>query len=161
MNENREVSFWHALGTIVWIGLIAGTLDISENLIYNHFRAVTPKMVFQYIASGLIGRVSFEMGGASVALGVAIHFAIALSWTAIFYLASRRMAGLRKRPVVSGLTYGVVVYIVMTYVVLPLTRVPPLRHPVTLMNRVNALLPLLFCIGLTIALLVRWSDSRA
>ncbi len=161
MNQHRAVPFSRALGAVVWIGLIAGILDIGENIIYNHFRGVTPKMIFQYIASGLIGMPSFQMGGTSVALGVAIHFAIALTWTAIFYVATRRMAVLRERPVVSGLAYGVVVYLIMTFVVLPLTRVPPLKHPVTLMGRVNALLPLLFCIGLTISLLTQWSDSRA
>lgn len=147
--------------TWLWIGLIAGVLDISENIVYNHFRGATPKMIFQYIASGLIGMSSFQMGSKSVVLGVAIHFSIALTWTAIFYLASRRIAVMRERPVISGLSFGVVVYLVMTYLVLPLTHVPPPRHPPTLWTRVNALLPLLFCIGLTISLLVRWSDRQA
>ena len=146
--------------TLLWIGLIAGTLDIGENILYNHFRGVTPRMIFQYIASGLIGMSSFQMGATSVALGVMIHYCIALTWTAIFYLASRQIAVLRERPVICGLLYGVLVYVVMTYLVLPLTHVPPPRHPPTLWTRFNALLPLLFCIGLTISLLVRWSDRR-
>ena len=158
--EERAVPFPRAVWTVIWIGLIAGTLDIGENLIYNHFRSITPTMVFQYIASGLIGMASFEMGGASVALGVAIHFAIALTWTAIFYVASRRIAVMGEHPVITGLVYGVIVYVVMNFMVLPLTRVPPLRLTQTLMTRINALLPLLFCIGLTISLLVRWSDGR-
>src|SRR5215469_6687843 len=152
--KKRAVPFPRVAWTVLWIGLIAGTLDIGENLIYNHFRAITPTTVFQYIASGLIGMVSFDMGSASVALGVAIHFTIALTWTAIFYLASRRIRVMRERPVMTGLVYGVIVYVVMTFMVLPLARVPPLRHPPTLMTRINALLPLLLCIGLTISLLV-------
>ena len=44
-----------SLVTILWIGLFAGTLDIADNLIFNQLRGITPKMVFQYIASGLIG----------------------------------------------------------------------------------------------------------
>jgi uncharacterized membrane protein YagU involved in acid resistance len=154
-------SFSSALWTILWIGLIAGILDISENLIYNWPRGVTPKMVFQYIASGLIGMSSFQMGGTSIALGVAIHFSIALSWTALFYIMSRRLSVMREKPVISGLLYGALVYLVMTYVVLPLTRVPPPRHAITWITRVNALLPLLFCIGLTISLLMHWNDKRA
>ena len=146
--------------TWLWIGLVAGILDISENIVYNHFRGVTPKMIFQYIASGLIGMPAFQMGAKSVAMGVVIHFCIALTWTLVFYLANRRIAMVRERPVICGLLFGVVVYVVMTYVVLPLTQVPPPRHPPTLWTRLNALLPLLFCIGLTISLLVRWSDRR-
>jgi hypothetical protein len=41
--------------TVLAIGLIAGTLDIGENLIFNQLRGVAPWTVFQYIASGLMG----------------------------------------------------------------------------------------------------------
>jgi hypothetical protein len=58
---------------ILWIGLVAGTLDITENLVFNHFRGISAWRVFQYIASGLIGMKSFQSGWNSVALGVAIH----------------------------------------------------------------------------------------
>lgn len=82
----------------MWIGLIAGTLDISENLIFNQLRGITPQMVFQYIASGLIGMKSFGAGSASVALGVVLHYCIALIWTAIFYAGSRKLAFLSAAP---------------------------------------------------------------
>jgi hypothetical protein len=61
-----------SLLTILWIGLLAGTLDITDNLIFNQLRGITPKMVFQYIASGLIGMKAFRGGPASVALGVVL-----------------------------------------------------------------------------------------
>jgi hypothetical protein len=48
-----------ALPLILRIGLIAGTLDITDALVFSYFRGATPVMVFQYIASGLIGRRSF------------------------------------------------------------------------------------------------------
>ncbi len=44
-----------SLVTVLWIGLLAGTLDITDNLIFNQLRGITPTMVFRYIASGLIG----------------------------------------------------------------------------------------------------------
>jgi hypothetical protein len=119
--------------TILWIGLVAGTLDITDNLIFNQLRGVTPTMVFQYIASGLIGPSAAVQGGAAtVALGVAIHYAIALTWTAIFYAASRKLVVLSKRPVFSGLVYGGIVYVVMNYIVLPMTAVPHLSHRISL-----------------------------
>jgi hypothetical protein len=147
--------------TLLWIGLVAGTLDITDNLIYNHFREVTPKMVFQFIASGLIGPTAAVQGGAAtVALGVAIHYAIALTWTAIFYAASRNLVVLNKRPVLSGLVYGGIVYVVMNYIVLPLTAVPHLGHRITAVARINAILALLLFIGLPISLLVRRNLPR-
>lgn len=147
----RRTDFW----TVTWIGLVAGTLDISENLIFNAFRHVTPKMVFQYIASGLIDGRSFTMGGASVALGVAIHYAIAMTWTIIFFLLSRKLIFLMRHAAISGIAYGGVVYIIMNFAVLPLTAVPHAPKAMTLASRFSGVLALLFCIGLTIALLVR------
>jgi hypothetical protein len=150
-NTRRAHNFW----TVVWIGLVAGTLDIGENLIFNAFRHVTPKMVFHYIASGLIDGRSFTMGGASVALGVAIHYAIAMTWTVIFYLLSRKLIFLTRQAALSGIIYGGVVYIIMNFVVLPLTKVPHAPKAMTVASRISGVLALLFCIGLAIALLVR------
>ena len=147
--------------TILWIGLIAGTLDIADNLIFNQFRGISPIRVFQYIASGLIGMKSFQLGLASVALGVLIHYTIALFWTGVFYTASRKFSILVRRPVICGLLYGVVVYLVMNFVILPLSRVPPRPAAVTLPSRINAVLALLLFIGLTISLLTRRSITRA
>lgn len=141
--------------TLIWIGLIAGTLDIGENLIFNAFRHVSPKMVFQFIASGLIDGKSFTLGGASVALGVAIHYTIAMTWTVIFYLLSRKLIFLTRHAVSSGILYGGVVYIIMNFVVLPLTAVPHAPKAMTVASRISGVLALLFCIGLAIALLVK------
>jgi hypothetical protein len=57
-------------------------------------------MVFQYIASGLIGMNSFRGGLASAALGVVLLYVIALLWTAVFYAASRKLAILGRWPVI-------------------------------------------------------------
>src|ERR1700751_2670627 len=115
-----------AVPLILRIGLSAGTLDITDALVFSYFRGVTPVMVFQYIASGLIGMGSFQLGSMSVVFGVAFHYFIALTWKALFYVASRRLPILTRRPVLSGLLYGVGVYLFMNLVGLPLSDVP---HP--------------------------------
>ena len=149
-----------AMSSVVRIGLIAGTLDISENLIFNAFRHITPIMIFQYIASGLTGRWAFSAGVASVVLGVGIHYSIALIWTLAYWAASARMAMLIRWPIVCGLVYGGVVYVIMNFVVLPLTRVPHARAAATLASRISGVLALLLCIGLTIALLTARERAR-
>lgn len=149
-----------AAGSVLRIGMIAGTLDIGENLIFNAFRHITPTMVFRYIASGLTGRWAFHAGAASVALGVAIHYTIALAWTAVYWLASRRIGVLIRRPVLSGILYGGAVYLVMNWVVLPLTRVPRSPAAMSLASRISGVLALLFCIGATIAVLVQREALR-
>jgi uncharacterized membrane protein YagU involved in acid resistance len=142
-----------AISSVLWIGLIAGTLDIGENIIFNAFRHITAKQIFQYIASGLTGRWAFQAGAASVALGIAIHYTIALTWTAIYFAAAQRWGLLIRRPVVCGLVYGAIVYVVMNFVVLPLTRVPHSTAAASVASRVSGVLALLFCIGLTVAVL--------
>jgi len=150
-----------ALALILKVGLIAGTLDISDALVFSHLRGVEPARVFQYIASGLIGTRAFVLGTASVVLGVLFHYAIALGWTVIFYLASRKFAILLRRPVISGVVYGVVVYLFMNLVVLPLSGVP---HPIktaTLASRINGVLAVVLFIGLTISLLIRRNTASS
>ena len=139
--------------TILWIGLVAGTLDITENLVFNHFRGISPWRVFQYIASGLIGMKSFQSGWSSVALGVAIHYTIALAWTALFFIAALKFPTIMRRPVLSGVLYGYLVYLMMNFIAVPLSRVPHPPAAATIASRVNAVLALIFCIGLPISLL--------
>ncbi len=146
--------------TALWIGLIAGTLDITDNLIFNRLRGITPGRVFLYIASGLIGGRAAAGGAAAVALGIALHYSIALTWTAIFYWSSRRIPVLTRRPVASGLLYGGFVYLFMNFVVLPLSRIPPPRAAMTIASRVNGVLAVVLFIGLTISLLTRQADRQ-
>jgi uncharacterized membrane protein YagU involved in acid resistance len=61
---------------------------------------------------------------ATAALGCALHFLIALVAAAVYVVASRRLPVLIRRPVLSGLLYGVVVYVVMNWVVVPLSAIP-------------------------------------
>ncbi|MGC2639665.1 MAG: hypothetical protein WA294_20950 [Acidobacteriaceae bacterium] len=145
---------------VLRIGLIAGTLDITENIVFNAFRHITPTQIFQYIASGLTGPWAFHAGWASVALGVAIHYAIALTWTAVYCMAALRWPLLVERPAICGLIYGGIVYLVMNLVVLPLTRVPHARAAITVASRVSGVLALLFSFGLTVSLLVRRETCR-
>lgn len=149
-----------ALFTILWIGLIAGTLDITDALVFNQLRGVTPAMVLQYIASGLIGMRSFRSGMASVFLGLVLHYFIALTWTGIFYAGSRKLAILGRRPVICGLIYGGAVYLFMNLIVLPFSRVPRLQNPMTLAARVNGVLAVVLFIGLTVSLLVHRNAAR-
>ena len=141
------------VSALVRIGLIAGTLDISENLVFNAFRHITPAMIFRYIASGLLGMEAIRGGAGMIALGVAIHYTIALAWTALYFFAALQWRVLVRRPVACGLIYGALVYIVMNFAVLPLTRIPHSHAAVSVASRVSGMLALLFCIGLTVALL--------
>lgn len=135
-------------------GLIAGTLDICAAFLTAWLRAnVSPVRVLYFVASGLIGQGAAQGGTKIAALGLALHFLIATTWTIVFYLASRKLLFLIERPVMFGLLYGVVVYLFMNLVVIPLSRVPP--RPITFVGTTIGVLTIMFCIGLPIALIVR------
>jgi hypothetical protein len=151
-----KTSFADAVKTILLGGLIAGTLDMTAACIQAWLRSgATPGRVAQFIASGAIGSTAAFSGGAkTIVLGFAFHYLIATTATAVFYIASRRLRILVERPIVMGLLYGVVVYLFMNFVVVPLSAIVQRTAP-PLSARIQAALIIMFCIGLPIALIVR------
>ena len=100
-----------ALSAIGAAGLVAGVLDIISACIHAATRGVSPVRVLQFVASGLIGRQSFQGGLATAALGLALHFVIALGAAAVFYAASRKLPIMLRHPVLSGLIFGLGVWL--------------------------------------------------
>jgi uncharacterized membrane protein YagU involved in acid resistance len=135
--------------------LIAGTLDISDALIFYGLRGVPAQGLLKFIAACLVGVSAMKGGIAYAALGLAIHYTITLFWSALFLLAATRFSFLTRRAIASGLIYGALIYIVMNFVVLPLTRLPPRSHHLAPAVLVNGVLALLLCMGLPIALITR------
>ena len=133
-------------------GLIAGILDITSAFVIAGLKGVGSIRMLQGIASGLLGARSFEGGMATAGLGLAIHFLIAFTAASVFYAASRKLTFLTQRPVISGLFYGVLVYLFMYWIVVPLAIVNA-RHSVS--RDVTAVIVHMLLIGLPIALVVR------
>ena len=110
------------------------------------------------IASGLLGRDSYSGGVATASLGLALHFLIAFTAATVFYAASRRLTVLINRPVVSGLLYGILVWLFMDLVVLPLTFH---RSSVRSVSAVAiGLMIHMLCVGLPISLAVHRYSTR-
>ena len=107
------------LRAIVTAGVVVGILDISSAFVIWWQRGVALQRGLQGIAAGLLGTKSYEGGMATAALGLALHFFIAFVVVSIFYLASRKVPFFTKQPFVSGVFYGIGVYIVMYWIVLP------------------------------------------
>lgn len=134
-------------------GLLVGTLDILDAIIFFGLRGVPPTRILQGIAFGLIGRTSYTMGMRSAALGLLLHFFIATTWAAIYLLASRRLP-LSRHPWIWGTIFGILVYIVMNYIVLPLSHVG-LRPLPPLVPLINGVAALIIFIGLPLAFIAR------
>jgi len=135
-------------------GLLAGLFDITYAIVWNSFRGRTPLWTLQSVASGWLGSSAFERGIASGLLGLASHFTIATGAAVTYWAAARKLGLLRRHSVPAGLAFGVLVYLFMNFVVLPLSAFPfELHFPVATLARGFVSHALL--VGLPIALASR------
>ena len=143
-----------AARAILWGGLLAGVGDITFAFVVSALNGVGPVRVLQSVAGGVLGRAALEGGLGAAALGGALHFLIAFCAAAVYWLASRRLGVLVRRAVVCGLLYGVAVYLLMNFVVVPLSAAyfkPSHAPSALLLNSAGHML----LVGLPIALAAR------
>lgn len=100
---------------IAWATLIAGTLDILSAFFFSG--AVVG--VLQTVASGPLGD-EIAHGPAGAPLGLLVHFAIMAVMVAVYVLAASRIPALIRYWWLAGPLYGVVLWIVMYWIVMPL-----------------------------------------
>ena len=134
---------------------VAGTLDLGYALVTSGFRGVPALVLLQSVASGLIGKSSFQGGIKTAILGAALHYTIMASFVIAYYLLSRRFPLLHQRPLSCGPLWGLGVFAVMNYLVVPLSAIGHLIHrsPASLAGE---LFSHIVFVGLTIA----WFVSR-
>lgn len=111
---------------VVAAGGLAGALDIAFAILYWAFTSGVPaSRILQSVAAGVLGAASFERGTPAALLGLALHFLIAIGMAAAYYMAARRLSPLREAPLFFGAAYGLLLYVIMQEVVVPLSRASP------------------------------------
>ncbi|HEY8298549.1 MAG TPA: hypothetical protein VIG32_11080 [Candidatus Baltobacteraceae bacterium] len=109
-------------GRILTAGALAG---IAGGILFDLFiyaTSVAPQhgsmlAVWQFIASTAIGKTAFASTGFAW-LGLFIHLVVSIAWAIGYaYLAQTRSA-IDAHPAVSGIAFGLVVYVVMQIVLL-------------------------------------------
>jgi hypothetical protein len=140
--------------TVLWAGLLVGTLDISAAIIHFWINGGgNPIGIFVYIASGVFGKAAFEVGAPMAWWGLLFHYAIAYIWTAFFFLIYGRLDLSTRNWIVVGVVYGIFVWLMMNRVVLPLSGTP--KNPFRLSNAIINCLILIGMIGLPLAYIGR------
>jgi hypothetical protein len=162
MAESNELGKPRPLPTIILGGLAIGVLDFFDaSIFFPLYYGISFIDVWHGPASGLIGRDAARAGGLNTALlGILTHFIVAVCIAAVYYLFSRFIPFLIRRPVISGLLFGVAAHFVMQYVVIPLSaigRVPPWPPGASLLN---SLIGHAFLVGLPVALIASWSARK-
>jgi len=131
---------------ILLTGLIAGTLDATAailNFIISTHK--NPAVIFQYIASGVFGPKAFS-GDSYIVIGILFHYLIAYLFTAFFFLIYPYIGGIAKNKVLTAVIYGVFVWLVMNFIVVPLSDVP--KSPFNAKGVILGIAFLIVCIGL-------------
>jgi uncharacterized membrane protein YagU involved in acid resistance len=135
---------------VVLSGLAGGAFDLLFAFIFYGRQGAGPGIILRSIASGVLGAESFHAGAWVLPLGAGLHFLIAVSAAFVFYLASRPLPVLVRRPVLCGAVFGVAVYVFMHSLVLPLSRVHHRVMP--LADVIGELFSHIFLFGIVIAL---------
>jgi hypothetical protein len=147
------------LGVLVG-GLLAGVLDIAYAFILAAARNGTPLRVLQSVASGLLGSGAYQGGIATAALGLALHLSITVVAAWVFWLAAKRFARVQRQVLWCGLAFGVLVYLFMNFVVLPLSAVPfQLKYSLEVI--LQGFVSHAALVGLPIAWCLRWFAFRS
>ena len=151
-----------ALETILLGGAIAGVLDGFDAVAYYGLAMDVPaKLLFQHIASGVLGGASFGGGWPTAMLGLALHFTIAFGAAAAFYGLCLALPAMCEKPFIYGPVFGIGVYLVMHYLVVPMSRVAPRTVPVSAAELIDQLFSHTIFVGLPIALAARHSSRTA
>lgn len=149
-----------AFDTVVLGGLTAGALDILDAFVVAVLNDGRPARVLQAIASGVLGRKAYQGGAPAAALGLGLHVLIAMGAATVYFLASRKLPVLVRRPVPCGLAFGLAVWAFMYNVVLPITFGRPNTIPAWPLL-INQLGIHAIGVGLPIALWASLSARRA
>ncbi|PZV33858.1 hypothetical protein [Mesorhizobium kowhaii] len=109
------------LSAVLIGGMVAGILDIGAAAAINR---KGPLAILRGIASGLLGPKALKGGALASASGFLLQLAMSVVIAAIYGLASLWLPILARMWIATGLAYGVGVFVVMTYIVVPLSVAP-------------------------------------
>ena len=148
-----------AFETILYGGLLVGIFDLLFAFtFYGLILGVPPLRIFQSVAAGVLGRpAAIEGGVRTFLLGILLHFVVASCIATVYYLASRVLPVLIRHAFVSGLIYGMIAYLGMKYIVVPLSAIGQRGSLPRLPIFLTEIIGHAFLVGLPLALLARRS----
>lgn len=134
-------------------GLIAGMIDIGSAAAINW---TNPLAILRFVASGVLGPAALHGGAPTVLLGLLLQLWMSVVIAKIYVIALRGLPVLRLHWSSTGVIYGALVFVVMNFVVMPLSRTFPDHHfPHFTSTKFVANLAAMIAFGLIIAFIAR------
>jgi len=111
-----------------WRRLLGGGLAIAvaDTILFSAFwwpRGVAPDRIFRGIASGLFGHDAVTGTVAMTVAGMFLQAFNATAFVVVYAMVARAFPALRRHPWLWGPPYGLAVWLGMTFVVVPLSRI--------------------------------------
>ena len=107
-------------------GFVAGSVDIGSAAVIYH---ASPLLIMRAIAGGLLGPRALGMGIAVSLLGLVLQWAMSILIAGIYCAVLPLLPGrLRRNILLTGCGCGVVVFVVMEYLVVPLSALHHWPH---------------------------------
>ena len=137
-------------------GFIAGLLHlvVQQGIVFGLILKTPIVSALQYAASGLIGDAAFAGGLATALLGLVLDFIMITIMAGVFIFSVDRIPLLRRNVILGSILYGFGVFIVMNFIVLPLSAAPALPAP-PLWLLIELVLQHNLLIGLPLGILVQ------
>ena len=136
--------------SILRAGLIAGTLDISAAIIqYLIVTGNNPVRILRYIAGAIFPPELVSNNPLMPVVGLLMHYSIAMTYTIFYFMIFPVIRPVAKHWILSGAVYGLMVWVVMNLVMVPMTRIG--HRPFHLVNSLVGAGILVVCIGIPIA----------
>jgi len=110
-------------------GLAIALIDFCYCVLFWSSQGVAPMRILQSIAAGALGKASFSGGVATALLGAGFQWFIGICFVLAYALVAQRLDVLVRHPRRYGIAYGMLLYIVMSRIVVPLSAAPEPAHP--------------------------------
>lgn len=137
--------------------LISGTLDILFATILTLIYGREPGNMLRFVASGPFPSAT-QMGPAGAALGLVVHFALMAIMASVFIAVIRARPGLLNRPIATGIGYGLITYVILDLIVVPLRF--PAAFPPKPMSIATQLFAHIVLVGIVFAFIARRSIRK-
>lgn len=142
-------------------GLITGLLHIvvQVGIVFGLILKSPFMTSLQYVASGIMGDAAYAGGLGTALLGLILEIVMTIIIAGIFIFSADRIFLLRKNVIVGSLLYGFGVFIVMTFIVQPLSAAATLPPP-AIWLLIEIVLEHILLIGLPLGLLLQQKTSK-
>ncbi len=131
--------------------LFTGTLDAMAAILISY--KIPPATIFKFIASGWFGPSAFAGGTDMIVWGILFHYLIAAIFTVTCFLLYPTAIRLFKNKYLIGVIYGLAIWLIMNYGVLPFTNIHHGTAHINIAGLLKGIGALIICIGIPVALI--------